>query len=391
MFKYMIAEINGLKKRLYEKIVDVTTARRERYSKNPLYREVEATRVRSNYIRIIPATVVLLLVEICGMLWAIVGKIKFDYGKGFLISSVIFVIVSFGFMCFLEAGLKRPFLSTRRQRNTYTAYWIVYMIEALSFSIMELLDRGTVNNYVTFIIAFTFLPVIEPIPKILIYAIAMGVEVYGILYTTQSIGTVIVCVALALAGVVCSAVNFFLYTSIQITNKRLEFTANGDALTGCMNRRGFRSGFPSLREFCRDRKKSLCMIMIDIDNFKKFNDIYGHIQGDICIKAVADCINHSFSRPTDMRVRYGGEEFLIVTAQSDVNALLEHLQKTLHDINNIKLDRVKEKVSVSMGLYICEDDKNKSPEEFIEKADTQLYNAKQNEKNCISFNNEIYR
>ena len=219
----------------------------------------------------------------------------------------------------------------------------------------------------------------------------MATEVYLILFTDGEIGTIIVCIALAVAGYLCSHIRFFYYMANALVYKKLEFSANGDPLTEFMNRRGFENRIASMRGFCDANGYDVCFIMIDIDNFKKFNDVYGHIKGDVCIKEVAQCIRKHFVRPTDLCVRYGGEEFLVVTAQRNVPALVEYLTKVLKDISDVKIDGVKEPVTVSVGVYTSLNSKKKSTQYFIERADEQLYHAKTSEKNCVSYKNEIYR
>ena len=331
----IISELTQIANRMIAQVADVATARRERKSENPIYREIEADRIHTNYIRIIPATVVLLVVEICGMIWATWTNIKFDYGKGFLWSCCIFALVSVCIILAIEVSLRRDFVPNKKKKSMYIAYWVLYMFEALSFSVMEYLDRGAINNYITFIIIFTFLPVIEPIPKLCVFVISMATEVYLILFTDGEIGTIIVCIALAVAGYLCSHIRFFYYMANALVYKKLEFSANGDPLTEFMNRRGFENRIASMRGFCDANSYDVCFIMIDIDNFKKFNDVYGHIKGDVCIKEVAQCIRKHFVRPTDLCVRYGGEEFLVVTAQRNVPALVEYLTKVLKDIEGI--------------------------------------------------------
>ncbi len=387
----ILGELTQIANRMVAQVADVTTARRERKSENPIYREIEADRIHTNYIRIIPATVVLLVVEICGMIWATWTNIKFDYGKGFLWSCCIFAFVSICIILAIEVDLRRSFLSNKKKKSVYIAYWVLYMFEALSFSVMEYLDRGAINNYITFMIIFTFLPVIEPIPKLCVFVISMATEVYLILFTDGEIGTIIVCIALAVAGFLCSHIRFFYYMANALVNKRLEFSANGDPLTEFMNRRGFESRITSMRGFCDANGYDVCFIMIDIDNFKKFNDVYGHIKGDVCIREVAKCIRKHFVRPTDLCVRYGGEEFLVVTAQKNVPALVEYLTKVLKDISDVKIEGVKEPITVSIGVYSSLNSKKKSTQYFIERADEQLYHAKSSEKNCVSYKNGIYR
>ena len=396
MFTYINAELKKLTEKLDVKTTDVLAVRRDKQGNNPMFREIESERKHTNFIRIIPASLVLLIVEFCGMIWAVWSQIKFDYGRGFLISSIIFLLVSLAFISLIENGLKRAFLSDRAKRIVYSAYWALYAIEAMSFSIMEFLDRGEFNNYITFIIVFTLLPIIEPIPKTLIYVFAMGVEVYTMLYVDEfvmsvNIGDMVICVGLTVIGVVFSFARFYFYISDALIKKRYQYSANGDPLTGFMNRRGFETSVPSLRGFCMNNAYNFCIIMFDIDNFKKFNDTYGHLKGDICLQTVADCIRKDFSRPTDLCVRYGGEEFIVVTAQHDMDRLVEHLTETLKKISDIKIDGVKESITASVGLVACIDNGKKTVDYFIGKADEQLYLAKTNGKNCVYYEGKLYK
>ena len=111
----ILGELNRIANRMTSQVADVTTARRERKSENPIFREIEADRIHSNYIRIIPATVVLLVVEICGMIWAIWTNVKFDYGKGFLWSCGIFAFISICIIIAIEVDLRRSFISNNKR------------------------------------------------------------------------------------------------------------------------------------------------------------------------------------------------------------------------------------------------------------------------------------
>lgn len=396
MFTYITGELKNLKEKFDIKTADVIAVRKDKNGENPIFRELESERKHTNFIRIIPASLALLVVELGGMLWAVWSHVKFDYGKGFFISSCVFFIVSLLFVSWIENGLKKSFLTDRTKKITYSFYWILYMMEAMSFSIMEYLDRGQMNNYITFIIVFTLLPIIEPIPKILIYVVAMGVEIHTMIYENAqdipiNIGEAVVCIALTVTGIVFSFLRFYFYISDALTKKNYQYSANGDPLTGLMNRRGFGVSVPSLRDFCINNEYNFCVIMFDIDDFKKFNDTYGHLKGDICLKAVSECIRKSFSRPTDLCVRYGGEEFVVVTAQHDTERLVEHLCQITEQISQIKIDDVKEPVTTSVGFFTCKDKGEKPTEYFLEKADEQLYNAKTNGKNCVSFEGRLYK
>ncbi len=390
MFTYINVELKNLKEKIDMKTADVIAVRKDKEGANPIFHEIESERVHTNFVRIIPASLALLVVEFCGMLWAVWTHIKFDYGKGFLASSIIFLIISLCFISLIENGLKKPYLSDKTKRNVYSFYWLLYAVEAMSFSIMELLDRGEFNNYITFIIVFTILPIIGPLPKFLIFVSAMGVEIYTMLFVNEfimriNLGDMVICIALTAFGVIFSYARFYFYISDALIKKRYQYSANGDPLTGFMNRRGFEISVPSLRGFCENNGYNFCVIIFDIDNFKKFNDTYGHLKGDICLQSVADCIRKNFSRPTDLCVRYGGEEFVVVTAQHDVDRLIEHLVQTTMQISQTEIDGIQEPITTSVGVSVCAGAGEKPINYYIEKADEQLYLAKTNGKNCVYY------
>lgn len=390
MFTYISIEMKNLKEKLDMKTADVIAVKKEKGGSNPIFREIENERRHTNFIRVIPASIALLVVEFCGMLWAVWSHIKFDYGRGFLISSIVFLLVSVAFICLVENGLKRPFLSEKTKKFTYSLYWILFTLEAMSFSVMEFLDRGEYNNYITYIIVFTLLPILEPVSKTLLYVFAMGVEVYTMLFVNEllkpvDVGNMIICVAITMLGIIFSFARFYFYTSDALVKKRYQYSANGDPLTGFMNRRGFETSVPSLRDFCENNEYNFCVIIFDIDDFKGFNDTYGHLKGDVCIQAVSDCIRQGFSRPTDLCVRYGGEEFVVVTAQHEIDRLIDHLVQTANKINQIKIDGVDRNVSVSVGVSACQGAGDNPLNHYIELADKQLYLAKTNGKNCVYY------
>ena len=391
MFKNIIAEVTKIKNQEQSKISEAYEAKKARNSDNPIYREVEADRIHTNFIRIIPASIALLLVEVGGMLWALWSDVKFDFGPGFLISCCVFAFVSVCFIVAIELLLKYKKTSNHQMKIIYTTYWVLYTIEALSFSVMEALDRQTTNNYLIYVLLFSILPVITPFTKNLILIVALYVEACALLFAMCQPIDLMICFFVTVMGMGYSIFHFNHYLSVSIANKKLEFSANGDLLTNFMNRRGFEKAVPSLRSFCKNNGYNFCIIMMDIDNFKSYNDRYGHLEGDICLKQVSACVKENFSRPTDLCVRYGGEEFLVLTAQRDVERLVEHLEDTLELINDIEFENTFETVSVSAGLYVATEEDTDTPvERLIERADNQLYNAKRHGKNCVSYKGEIY-
>ncbi len=160
-----------------------------------------------------------------------------------------------------------------------------------------------------------------------------------------------------------------------------------DALTDIPNRRSFSESI--LREFKRSRRdqEPLSIILCDIDNFKAYNDTYGHTSGDICLKKVAQAIKKSLHRPADFCARYGGEEFVVILANTSLAGSMlvaERIRKSVVDLAiTHKKSLPLNVVSLSLGVAISEDTSLISHEDLIRFADKALYQAKDKGKNRV--------
>ena len=393
MLKNIAEEISKTREKYFLKTQGILEARRGKNGDNPMYREIEQERIHTNFIRTIPASIALIVIEGSGMLWALITKITFNYASRFFFAFLAFFILSIFLIFLINRELKRSRHNDRRKRRMYLIYWTIYMFQAVAYSVMELFDRGTINNYLAFLAVFTLLPILEPVTKAFYYIIAAAIEITVLVIVHGKASYIIVAACITVFAQILSFIRFYYYISDKITTKRLEYSANGDALTGIINRRGFRSRFPYLESFCRSNGYTLCIMMVDIDDFKKYNDTYGHLKGDKCLIAVASGLRDGFSRPTDICARYGGEEFVVATAQKDVESFLNYVAKLISEISLREIDPAAARITVSAGVYAVdfEKDGDLTLAGYVEKADEQLYNAKKSGKNCLSCENRIYK
>jgi len=173
--------------------------------------------------------------------------------------------------------------------------------------------------------------------------------------------------------------------------ERLERMANTDALTGLANRRQFDEFMQCEWRRCARRQLPLSVLIIDADNFKPFNDRYGHLSGDECLKAIASQISAAARRPGDLAARYGGDEFVLLMPETSAegarhvaNRLFTLVQKleTIHEGN-----RPSGKISVSIGLATCfphaQGDPSSSTAALLSAADRSLYQAKRDGRNRV--------
>ncbi|MFZ2630798.1 MAG: 7TM diverse intracellular signaling domain-containing protein [Desulfosalsimonadaceae bacterium] len=173
---------------------------------------------------------------------------------------------------------------------------------------------------------------------------------------------------------------------LERANKKLESLSITDGLTGIKNRRFFNAVYP--REFKRAmrEKSSLAFLLLDIDSFKNFNDTYGHLIGDDCLKMVASLIEHEIKRVSDMAFRYGGEEFAVLLPNTQTNGALLIAEKIRARIEaaEFTFEGRKMPVTISIGLATCIPAKDISEDQLLGYADAALYQSKQNGRNRVT-------
>jgi len=179
---------------------------------------------------------------------------------------------------------------------------------------------------------------------------------------------------------------------IKQTQDRLRSISMTDGLTGLANRRRFDEQFDLESRRAMRSKHPLSIILGDIDFFKSYNDGYGHIQGDECLKQVAKCFILSSRRPTDLAARYGGEEFVCLLSETDENGALDVAEKIISEVRSLKIPHsnslIAPIVTVSLGVATAHLHKFNSLSDgggldLLQKADEMLYKAKNEGRNRL--------
>ncbi|MEA4890101.1 MAG: diguanylate cyclase [Clostridiaceae bacterium] len=174
---------------------------------------------------------------------------------------------------------------------------------------------------------------------------------------------------------------------IKMLNEKLERLSYLDELTSLPNRRFFND--TCNREWCRmiREQNHLAFIMADIDYFKEINDHYGHRVGDRCIAAVAKALNQALFRPADMVARFGGDEFIAIFPDTDMNGIqtiAKRMQKNIAELNIENAYSPFGKLTVSIGIAEQKPEQESSWKNLEDAADKALYKAKQNGKNQVA-------
>jgi len=173
-----------------------------------------------------------------------------------------------------------------------------------------------------------------------------------------------------------------------VLQKELEELSFKDALTGVYNRRMFDSVMEVEWANAKRNHQPLSLLMLDIDYFKQYNDFYGHIHGDECLKRVAKELNKVATRSRDFFARFGGEEFIIVLPETDEKAAKMIAERCRSLIFKAQIPHEKSLVSqmltVSIGVSTIIPIHSDEAINFIAAVDRQLYQAKETGRNRIA-------
>lgn len=176
-------------------------------------------------------------------------------------------------------------------------------------------------------------------------------------------------------------------TALRAAQTKLETLTTLDGLTEVANRRKLDDHFPREVNRCASENLPLSFAMIDVDYFKKFNDRYGHLAGDDCLRRIAKAVQQCAHDPRDLIGRYGGEEFfaLLPSADSATAAqIAARMRQKIHDLGIEHLDSgVSPYVTVSVGVVTLMPDPRTSTNDILKTADSALYEAKAQGRNRV--------
>lgn len=192
-------------------------------------------------------------------------------------------------------------------------------------------------------------------------------------------------VAMQIIGFVAQRMQLMLWMSREY----LYMEAFVDPLTQLLNRRGGDAVFQKERQAYANETE-IGIIMFDIDYFKRYNDTFGHGEGDICLRTVGDAIRENMKERTKLMIRHGGEEFVTILFQTNEKELLqcaEKLRKAVFEKHmKAPTDEVAEYVTISIGAAMEKiQDEDFRYEKLLSAADEALYKAKQSGKNCVVY------
>jgi len=174
---------------------------------------------------------------------------------------------------------------------------------------------------------------------------------------------------------------------LEAMNNQLALLAAFDCLTGLYNRREFDSSLLSEILKANQNKQQLSLILLDIDHFKSYNDLYGHVHGDECLRRISEILRQSVKNTKELVARYGGEEFIFILpniAPDEAHEKAQTLRKNILELNiKHKGNPEVQVISASFGVLTITPPISLSPTEIVNQVDKLLYAAKEGGRNMV--------
>jgi len=179
-----------------------------------------------------------------------------------------------------------------------------------------------------------------------------------------------------------------LLEKIARLEEQQRYLASTDGLTQLFNRRIFDEFLAREWSAAVRRGTSLALFMFDVDFFKKYNDHYGHVKGDDCLKAIGQVLLQRLKRETDLVARYGGEEFVVVLPETPLEDALRIAEEIRQAIQNLGIDHAQSEgancVTISGGLSWIKPTSADPYSDLTKQADLALYRSKELGRNRVT-------
>jgi diguanylate cyclase (GGDEF)-like protein len=180
-----------------------------------------------------------------------------------------------------------------------------------------------------------------------------------------------------------------LHEQVTRSNQQLDRLSRFDPLTDLANRRHFDEFLAQVWSRAQHDGQDVALLMIDIDHFKRYNDHYGHAQGDVCIQTVAKALNGHLRQPEDLMARYGGEEFVAVLPGATIARAVAAAEQMRRGVADLKLAHEAspglKQVTLSIGVACMRaNGAQATPDRLLAGADAALYRAKAGGRNTVA-------
>lgn len=295
------------------------------------------------------------------------------------------------------------YVTKKNKRDTmsalYKLYYVLTVLSLLMLSALEYMQSKSLLLLMGAMAYYVFVPVLSQKEQrtsayiILVLAVFYCIAVFN-MGIRAIVDTAIVLAAAVILGRY-SQDNIRYKEKLESELEEKTISSEHDALTGLMNRWGLEKQVEYLWPYCARIHAPIGVIEIDIDFFKKYNDKFGHPEGDKCLQKIANVLHESARRSSDLAVRIGGEEFVVLVQNMTEGEIVKYALMIRNKVEELKIphayDGISKYVTVSMGAAYTYPNEENSYQQLYKAADKALYKAKENGRNCVACGDSIYR
>lgn len=329
------------------------------------------------------------------------GRLHTASSRVYTVLYAILLLVSLGCLVLTHHFRKHFPDNPRKVIHFQLSFAIFILVWGACVTVYDQRVSENLSTYLVIALVVAMVVQFTPVQAILTYG-TLQLLLFGLLPllkdpTKDSYGEHVNLTILTLLCVIISVYRYYhsrkqyIYQQIIIEkNSKLKHIAYQDSLTGLRNRRFLENEMNSLYQQCFLEKIPLTFMMLDIDSFKSYNDRFGHLQGDECLRRVTWRIHNTLDEEQEYLIRYGGEEFLYVGIGIDASTAASkghYFNQIIRDLVIGPSDREPMGITVSIGTYTMtwdETTQHLNWKDCISKADKALYMAKNNGKDqCV--------
>lgn len=276
------------------------------------------------------------------------------------------------------------------------SFWTLFGCFFLGFAVLNINNYNSVASYCLMLMLIGLVPILS-MNEALVYYLSQGISLFVLKKCTSLEGRQLFTLLVFMFVLFIFSRLMYRQTVLLVRMKEkmlyVKKSSEEDPLTGLLNRRGFEKNLEHILPNCIRNRNRVSLLIIDIDNFKKYNDAYGHPAGDQCIRFIANTIRKTAKRNTDISARFGGEEFVVFiygTKEIDSISLAEKIR---NNIEELKIDHglaIGTYVTVSVGIASLVPNDMDCINDLYSEADKSLYQAKKKGRNLVAYGNKIF-
>lgn len=344
-------------------------------------------KAEKNMLRVIICCLVVAVSQISNLIVDPLTNAHPVYGARYFYASIFLLIVSVLFIA-VSAGNTAKEGAYTRKRIICLLYWGLFSMGTMVFSILDLLEREQLTNFTVLMVATAVFPLFDSREAGAFMVANFLVQLTAMIILKQKAFLIQQCCLGVFATMLISQIFFRSFVVTNLAEQRLERAAKTDALTGVINRRGLNDWLSKHREECVESGCVVALGMLDIDFFKSYNDSFGHVSGDTCLKTVADCAADFLSEKDGIVSRYGGEEFVIILRNVSADEAGKEFQTLKELVEQKQIPAANQEVSkfvtISIGYVVEKIEEHSNFEKILFKADQALYQAKRHGRNLVA-------